>query len=50
MILRNTSSTKEAQNDNATATKKIPTITATSTENFYDVLSSDGSNTLPHVG
>jgi hypothetical protein len=31
----------------ATATKKIPTITATSTENFYDVLSSDGVTHYP---
>jgi hypothetical protein len=31
----------------ATATKRIPTITATSTENFYDVLSSDGFTHYP---
>jgi hypothetical protein len=31
----------------ATAIKKIPTITATSTPNFYDVLSSDGFTHYP---
>jgi hypothetical protein len=31
----------------ATATKRIPTISKTSTENFYDVLSSDGFTHYP---